>query len=485
MRLNRRLAAPVYLGVLDVLRNGAGEIALAPAGRGEGRVLDHVVLMRTLPAAGMGPVALARGRLSPDHLRGFAGTLAAFHRDAGSAATVVPEAAADDILCRWRAVERDLRPMVGRLLAAGDLAVLDDFACAFVARHRALLAARAAAGRIRRGHGDLHLANLCLVEEPLPALDDAPGVPAGLVAFDCIEFSPGLATGDAAAEVGFLAMDLEIEGREDLARAFVDAYVAASDDGGLPLLLPLFVAQRALVRALVLSLAGDDPGVPAAQRERAADRARRHVALAGHRAWQAAGPAVIAFAGLSGSGKTTIAREVARRTGFAVVSSDDLRKRRAGLDPASAAPPDAAEALYGDAARRANYEALADLVSATLAAGRPVVADATFHRAADRDLLRRAARRAGAPLAFVECTVDDATARDRLVRRAEAPVAPGTARSDADHRVREAQRRDRDAFGPDDPRIALDTAGTPGAVVARAMHDLWAWRRAHPVLRAR
>src|SRR5581483_4061467 len=220
------------------------------------------------------------------------------------------------------------------------------------------------------------------------------------------------------------------------------------------------------------------------ERDRAVAGAKRHFALAVRDAWRAAGPALVACAGLSGSGKTTVATLLAEATGFAVVSSDDVRKRAAGLDPHAPAPPEAAARLYGRAARRATYEAIADRASAELAHGTPVIADATFNRAQDRALVARAARRAGCPHLFLECVVDDATAGERLRARAAEdcsadPHAP--ARSDADASVRALQARERDPFAPDEPHATVDTSGPRGAVRAAAVRALWRWRREHRV----
>ena len=144
--------------------------------------------------------------------------------------------------------------MIGTVLSAPDHEVLVDFGRLFVARHESLLRGRAPAGRFRDGHGDLHAGNLCLVEERIAAADGAPALERGLYAFDCLEFSPELRANDVASEVAFLAMDLVVRGRPDLADAFVDAYVAASGDDELRVLLPFYADDKDCV------VDGDDVG---------------------------------------------------------------------------------------------------------------------------------------------------------------------------------------------------------------------------------
>ena len=100
-------------------------------------------------------------------------------------------------------------------------------------------------GRVRDGHGDVHLDSVC-VTEPIRI-------------FDCIEFNERFRYQDVAEEVAFLAMDLEFEGFEELAGVFVEAYVEVSGDDELRELLDFYRAYRAYVRAKVSSFATDDP----------------------------------------------------------------------------------------------------------------------------------------------------------------------------------------------------------------------------------
>ncbi|MEW6273479.1 MAG: AAA family ATPase [Thermodesulfobacteriota bacterium] len=479
VRLNRRLCAPVYLGVRRVTREPDGSLALD----GTGAEVEPLVWMRALPERGMLPVALAEGRVAPATLERFARTLAEFHASPDSAAPAgleVADAAATS--ARWRQVMDDAAPMAGTLLDVADHEVLADFGPTFAHRHESLLAARGPAGRVRDGHGDLHAGNLCLVDTALPALDEAPEVPAGLHAFDCLEFSPELRTNDVASEVAFLAMDLEARGHPALAQAFVAAYVAATGDADVSVLLPFYACHRACIRGMVLGLKARASDVDPRERDEAAARARVHFALATRLAWGAAGPAIVCCTGLSGSGKTTLAVALARTTGFRHVSSDEVRKRRAGLDPHARAAADVGAALYRDEMRRATYRALAGEAEETLGHGRAVILDATFHRREEREPVRTLARRLRCPLVFLECVADEATIRERLRRRSERPAeaaAGQPALSDAGWEVYVAQRGRAEPLHDDEPALRVDTGGDVAAVRTRALRALWAWRRQH------
>ena len=232
------------------------------------------------------------------------------------------------------------------------------------------------AGLVRDGHGDLRLEHILLGER--------------VDIVDCVEFEPALRRIDVAADLAFALMELHEAGRADLAEALVRAYRAAGGDPGSDALLAFFAAYRAEVRAKVALLRAEQRGPAAAEPDRA--HAQRLLALAARLRWRAHAPLVIAVAGVSASGKSTVARQLAAVSGFPVLSSDLVRKTAAGLRPTERAPV----ALYADDVSRATYAALGAGAAGRAATG--VIADATFRRRADRDAFRAGAgaRRAGA-----------------------------------------------------------------------------------------
>jgi len=472
-RLNRRLCRPIYLGVVPVTRTAAGfEIG------GPGPAVEHLVWMRALPAAGMLPVALEGGRVDVRQMRRFGRELADFHARAPGAGPRVHGAEPDRLRARWQDVLDNCAPFESTLLSPSGRAVLTDFGALFLAAHHDLFSGRTTAGRIREGHGDLHCANLCLVEPALPAIEGAPRVDPGLYAFDCIEFSEELRWNDVASEVAFLVMDLEVRGEADLARSFLDAYEEHSSDTDLRRLLPYYVVHRACVRGMVHGQTARDPGRSPEARERAAERSARFFAHAVRSAWQACGPALVVCTGLSGSGKTTIAAHLAERTGFVHLSSDEIRKRRAGLDPLEPTPPRKIPDLYRSQARARVYAELARRAEAALRAGHGVFADATFTRRADRDVLSEVARRLGRPRVFLECSAGEDVVRARLSARAHREVPSGHgARSDADWAVYRRQVAAAEPLGHDETALRIDTGAAALAdVIEEAALRLCRWR---------
>jgi aminoglycoside phosphotransferase family enzyme/predicted kinase len=456
LRLNRRLAAPVYLDVLPIVASDAG---LRLGGRGA--PVDWVVRMRRLPADRTLGALLARKAVDAATVERLAAHLAAFH----AAVPPAPGGDPERLLVDWRENLDGVRAMVGELLAAEDYDVLADFGPTYLVRHDAVLRARVQLGHVRDGHGDLRMDHVYVLAESLPPLADAPAVPAGLYVVDCLEFSPALRAVDVAADLSFLAMELEALGHAAHARALVAAYAEAAGDSLVPALIPFHACHRAIVRGKVEGLTAGETGIPAVERAAARERARRQFAVAGRFAWRSGDPVVVACTGLSGTGKSALAAMLAAAAGFEVASSDVLRRQ---VIPAG-------EARYTVAARAAVYARLRREVETALGAGQSVVVDATFLSRAERDRLARTVRAYGRRHLFVACEADQAVVRRRLEARDVASV------SDARWETHLAQRREQDAFGTDEPVLRLDTTGTLPEVRRTLLPRLWAWRQGRPI----
>jgi uncharacterized protein len=457
LRLNWRLAVPIYLGVLPITRDRDEGLALA----GDGPVVERVVWMRRMPADRMLDRLVMDGAADAGMVGRLASVLADFHASAPHGRTIAAHASPEAVLGSWRRVLALGAPLVGSVLPAATHTVLATFGQAFITRHDVLLRRRQAAGhRIREGHGDLRAEHVCIIDAPVPSEPPHTPIAPGIYIVDCVEFSHALRCNDVASEVAFLAMDLDRLGRPDLARAFVDTYVAESGDRELRTLLPFYCAYRACVRGAVEGLTAREAEVEQADREAAGARARQYFDLARRYAWQAQGPAVIACCGLSGSGKTTLAASLAHATGFTLIGSDTLRK----LEPPCASP----DGLYAPAARAAVYARLCDETECALTGGRGVVADATFIRRADRDALAAASARRGRPWIFLECAADAATVRRRLQNRHDGP-------SDACWATALEQRATCDPFAVEEPHRSVDTSGNLDDVLEDTLPVLWRW----------
>jgi hypothetical protein len=388
----------VYLGT-EPVHLGSRGVELG----GEGPIVDWAVHMRRLPDDASAPARLGRDAFGPDELQVLASCVARFH----SEARVTPEwGELPSLRANVEANFAETERFVGDLL---DRDTFDDaraFQMSWLADNVVVVRRRLEDGRIREGHGDLRLEHVYFVE-------DAKGA-TGPVVIDCVEFSERYRCGDVAADVAFLAMELELASRPDLAAGFLARYAEAASDFDLYRVVDFYASYRAWVRGKVAALVTLDETAPSEVRRRKRIEARRDFALARSYSGRALdAPFVVAVCGMIGSGKSTLAGALGRELAAPVVSSDVVRKALAGLAPTERGGAE----LYTDASRARAYAELLHRANAVLGSGRPVVLDATFDQASRRREVRELAREHGAAFVFVELTCDEAVLRERLARR--------------------------------------------------------------------
>ncbi len=405
LEVNRRMGARLYLDACAVTRGQNGRFHIG----GEGERVDWVVVMRRFDGAQQFDRLAQAGALSIALVERAARAIARMH--ARAPVTRLAGHAAD-----YRHVIHELRETeaqgAARLGLAPGSARLCEALDGELVRIGALIERRRAAGKVRRGHGDLHLRNICVFEgEPM--------------AFDALEFDERLATTDVLYDLAFMLMDLRAVGLNAHANAAMNAYwdEAGEDEAGLGL-LGFFMALRAHVR-MAVAIAGGDLCEAQSYRELG-------VTLLERRA-----PTLVALGGLSGVGKSAIGAALAARmdgpAGARLVRSDVLRKRALGLELAERAASEA----YAPERRAETYRDLTTVAGEALAAGASVIADATFQSEEARTLIEEGARGAHfcaiwleAPLsvrlARIAQRVGDASDADVAVARAQQePAALG------------------------------------------------------------
>jgi len=430
VRLNARLSPRVYLGVFAILKRGDSFVLGSQVRAEHPEAVEYAVKMRRLPEDRMLDRLLAAGGVDSATIRAIASRVAKFHASApsnrgwayGSAAAI------------WRGVTEDLaqnQDFIGHTLGQDQFTAINGFCRAFITAHRRPLNERARAGRVREGHGDLRAEHICIS-----------GDENEIDVIDCVEFSERLRYGDAASEIAFLAMDLERLGAPGLADELVEAYAGIAGDEELALFVPFYKCYRACVRGKVESLKSLEREVGAAQAERARRLARGYFELAWRYA-RGASPALIVMCGLSGTGKSTVARMLQHRKGFKIINSDRVRKRLAGFSERAHVRADYAADIYSGRFSRITYDAMFGEAESLLSGGRGAILDATFKASADRQLVLAMAERCRVPVLFVECIVSEDEAIRRLERRAS---ILGEA-SDATPEVYERQRAEFEPLG--------------------------------------
>jgi len=405
LRINRRFAPGLYLGLSRVVRAG-GTLAVDR----DGENVDWAVRMRRFDRSQELDALVARDAVKDEALQDFGTRLAGQHHAA-------PVAAAGS---RWASPERNLKACrenfdtLHRLAPASLRARIDAFQRWTEERYAALaprFERRVAEGRFRECHGDLHCANVVRHDD-------------GLWAFDALEFDPGLRWIDVASDVAFLYMDLRARGRDDLASALLDGWLAASGDFDALGVLRFYEAYRAGVRAKVAAIRGAQ-----ADGEQAAGLHRQVGTYLGdaERAMRVPDPVLIVTTGLSGSGKSWLASRLLAPLGAVRLRSDVERKRLAGL----AADASSGGAIYSPDMTRRTYARLEELARAALGDGFSVIVDAACLLASERQVFRALARGLGVRHRLLWAEADPATLEARLATRARAGRDP----SEADAKV--------------------------------------------------
>jgi len=269
---------------------------------------------------------------------------------------------------------------------------------------------------VRECHGDLHAGNIVRRE-------------ARLLPFDCLEFDPALRWIDVADEVAFLLADLEARQQPLHAQAFLDGYLSASGDYQACLLMPVFRAHRALVRAKVMAISAAARDTERVAAPEARGSFGRYLKCA-QRALAPQRPALVLMSGLSGSGKTWVARRLAPPLRAVHLRSDIERKRIAGLAPAARSGSAVAQGLYARQMTVAVYDRLADCAADTIAGGYTTIVDATFGRAGERVRFRALAASLGVNLCIVYCHAAQKLLRKRISERGRRGKDPSEANLD-------------------------------------------------------
>jgi aminoglycoside phosphotransferase family enzyme/predicted kinase len=452
IRLNRRLAPSVYVGVVPVARD-AGVVRM----EGPGEVVEWAVKMARLPEEATLHAMLGRDEAGVAHVEELATRLAAFYAQAESGPHVGAAACFDAVARNARENFEQSSAHVGTTVSPAVFERLQALTEESLARHRPLIDTRAASGIPRDGHGDLRLEHVYRFPERQP--------PDDLVIVDCIEFSDQLRHADPVADIAFIVMDLARRRRRDLGQAFAETYFQAARDEQGWTLLPFYTAYRAAVRAKVHGLKSSEPEVAAEDRAKALAEARAHWLVAlGELEEPRRRPGLVLVGGLPGSGKSTLARGLAEHAGFTVIRSDLVRKELAGLTSLESAAVPFGEGIYSTEWTERTYAECARRTERILFEGGRVVVDASFGREANRRAFLDLSDHWGVPATFLLCQAEEAIIRERLEsRRRDA--------SDADWSIHEQAALRWDQPGQDTRRTmrVVDTGERREVALSRAV----------------
>ncbi|MFC0239560.1 bifunctional aminoglycoside phosphotransferase/ATP-binding protein [Rhodopseudomonas telluris] len=431
--VNRRFAPQIYRRVVPVTRTAAGTFEIG----GGGEPIEWAVEMQRFDESRTVDHLATKQPLAPALVDAIADAIAASHRAAPKADTATWIASLLPIL------DDNTASFTAGHFPSDRVTALDHATRAAFERVRPLLDRRGAQGFVRWCHGDLHLANIVLI-------DEAP------VLFDAIEFDPAFASVDVLYDLAFPIMDLIQHDRGDAAAGLLNRYLAVGDEahGDALAALPLLMSLRAAIRAKVML------SRPAADED--TERSNRQIALSyfalAERLIVPPRPRLIAVGGLSGTGKSVLARalssHVAPLPGAIVLRSDVTRKRLFGVADTERLP---ASGYSAEATARV-YRWLAERAALVLAQGCSVIVDAVFAKAAERGAIEAVARERGVDVAGLYLVADLQIRIDRVAGRL------GDASDATPEIARQQQAYEQGEIG----WTMIDASGTPGQTLARA-----------------
>jgi aminoglycoside phosphotransferase family enzyme/predicted kinase len=425
VRLNRRLAAPVYEAVVPVTEK-EGKLAW----EADGEAIEWGVKMRRLPDEARLSEHLRRGSVTDGDIDELAHVLAKFHAQAESGSHASAFGKFEVVAGNARENFVQSASLRGTTISDRVFEYFRDLTEAELARLGPIIQGRSDRGMTRETHGDLHLNHIYFFPE----------MSAGgrWLIIDCIEFNERFRYADPMADLAFLAMDLKYQGFPRQAEALIANYVRASGDSEGQVLLPFYIAYRAAVRAKVEGLELTEKEIPAEEKSAALARSRAHWLLGYSTLLPASQrPALVLIGGLPGTGKSTLAAELCRQAGLTIIRSDLVRKELAGLEqgepPPSPPPPlspprirggrggsergGLGRGIYSAEMTDRTYRECLRQAEEQLFQGRRVIVDANFRTEAQRRMFLEAAHRWALPGCLIWCRADEAVIRTRLQER--------------------------------------------------------------------
>lgn len=410
LRMNQRGAPGLYLEVLPITQvNGHFQLNGSPGSTD--CVVEYALKMRQFPQESLLSNLFARGELTAALMEELGRVVAAFHAQTETNDYIRSFGRPERVREAFDENYRQTQRYIGGPQTAQQYQETQAYTDWFFAERQDLFQQRLDQDRIRECHGDLHLGNICLWEGKL-------------LLFDCIEFNESFRFVDVMYDVSYAVMDLDARHRPDLGNAYLNTYLEETGDWEGLKILPIYLNRQAYVRAKVTSFLLDDPAAAEETKAEAFQTAAQYYRLA----WEYTQPKqgrLLIMSGLSGSGKSTVARHLARQQGAIHIRSDAVRKHLAGIPLRERGGP----AVYTPEMTAKTYQRLLQLGTELAQEGYTVILDAKFDRQELRGMAIAQAQARGIPLRILHCYAPTTLLQERLQRRASSQTDETSASS--------------------------------------------------------
>jgi uncharacterized protein len=444
LELNRRLCPDIYLGVVPIYKTDSGFSFNA-----EGEVAEYSVKMRELPHGWFLSELLAKGLVGEMQINRVIACLHRFYESETPSPEIEQWGTPEKLKISTDENFTQVEPFVGRTISPAAFETIRHFTNQFYIANEKPFRERIQQHRILDCHGDLHLDHIHLTPE-------------ATTIFDCIEFSDRFRFIDVANDLAFLAMDFDFDGRSDLGNLLLQSAAREFRDAGMLKVANFYKCYRAFVRGKVESIQAMEKETTNPQEHE--KQAARYFRLALRYAVTGSEPLVLVVMGRIGTGKTTVAKQLASELDWPVFSSDEIRKTLAGVPLTERTPPERRGEVYSTQMTRRTYRKLVEDGLAAIGCSRDrrsrpkvtragIILDAMFSTRTLRRFLRDECKKANVRLQIVELDADLGEIKNRLKARDDKTFEISDARLEDLEKLNTAYEPPSE-LGPDSTRVS-------------------------------
>jgi len=403
VELNRRLCNDIYIGVIPVCRTD-GSYLLEPENQIDSEPVEYAVKMKLMAKENFLIGTVKEGNLKDQHLEMVIEKLVPFYKNQQPDDSISEFGDPKKIKINTDENFEQTRSYIGHTIDKSAWHSIRFFTNEYIQRGEDLFKKRVNDHHIVDGHGDLHLEHINISEDKV-------------CIYDCIEFNDRFRYQDIAADLAFLAMDLDFYRYFRKSRKFISRMAEELNDPGLHRVIDFYKCYRAYVRGKVKSMESSEEEVPEHDRAKAEKKARRNFQLALNYALIGSEPVIMVFMGRVASGKSTLAGQLANKLGIHHFMTDKIRKTIAKIPETTRLPENERKNLYNPELSEKTYRTLLENGISVAKKGESVILDGTFGRKDKRKNLLANCKERGIRILFIEATATNEIRTERLKKR--------------------------------------------------------------------
>lgn len=403
VELNRRLCDDVYIGVVPVDQEN-GSFTIGSEKEPDSGAVEYAVKMNKMVRENFLIGIVKKRELKDWHLEKVVKKLVPFYKNQQPDETILSYGEPEKIKFNTDENFDQTRSYIGETIDKIAYNSIHFFTNEFLKRGEKLFLERIESKHIVDGHGDLHLEHINISEEKL-------------CIYDCIEFNERFRYQDIAADIAFLAMDLDFYRYFRKSRKFISEMAQELNDRSLHRMIDFYKCYRAYVRGKVKSMESSEEEVPENDRKKAAEKAKRNFQLALNYALLGSEPLLLVYMGRVASGKSTLAGQTAEKTGIRHFMTDKIRKTIAGVPETTRLPENERQQLYRPDLSNKTYHTLLKNGISLAKKGESAILDGTFGSKEKRANILSDCKKEGIRVLFIETTAPDNIRSERLKQR--------------------------------------------------------------------